>query len=111
MALPDKAEAVFSAAPGGVSVRVRVTPKASRTGVAGIKDTPQGPALAVLVTVAPEDGKANAAVIKLLAKEWRVAKGAVAVTSGQTARDKILTVAGAPDRLAADLARWLEQFG
>lgn len=101
---------ILAAAPDGVLVRVRVTPKASRNGVTGYRDTPAGLALGVAVTTVPEDGKANAAVIKLLAKEWKTAKGDISVTSGTTSRDKVLKVAGDSGQLSARLALWLEQF-
>ena len=43
--------------------------------------------------MAPEDGKANAAVIALLAKELGVAKSALAITAGQKARLKTIALA------------------
>jgi uncharacterized protein YggU (UPF0235/DUF167 family) len=44
----------------------------------------------VRVTAAPEDGKANAAVIALLAKALGVPRSALAIVRGATARDKII---------------------
>jgi uncharacterized protein (TIGR00251 family) len=93
----------------GLRVRVRVAPKASRNAVSGIKERPGGAALAVSVTTVPEGGKANQAVIKLLAKEWKMGKGEIEVVSGLTSRDKILKVSGDPADLAERLASWLEQ--
>ena len=59
------------AAPGGVRVTLRVTPKASREGVAGLAVDAQGRGYVKLRVNAPaQDGKANAALLKLLAKEW-----------------------------------------
>lgn len=60
--------------------------------------------LRVLVTAPPEDGKANAAVIKLLAKAWRLPKSAFVVIAGETDRNKVLFVAGDPMALEARLA-------
>ena len=51
---------------------------------------PQGPLVRVDVTVAPEDGKANKQVIKLLAKELRMPKSALTIKHGCTNRDKII---------------------
>ena len=83
---------------------LRVTPKASRNAVTGLADTAcGGKALKVAVTTVPEDGKANEAVIKLLAKLWHVPKSSITVVAGQTDRNKILHVAGDP----ADLMRRL----
>ncbi len=77
----------------GISVMLRVTPKASRNAVIGIDRTGESAwALKVMVTTAPEQGKANAAVIKLLARAWKVPKGAITVASGETSRNKTLRV-------------------
>ena len=86
---------------------VKVTPKASRAGVIGLGRWADGsPHLAVAVTAPPEDGKANAALIKLLAKEWRIAKSAISVAAGATSRRKSLHVAGDPGGLLLDLTAW-----
>ncbi len=68
----------------GTKIAVRVTPKASRNAVV------MGEAgLRVLVTVVPEDGKANAAVVKLLAKALGVAKTRLVLIRGASSRDKV----------------------
>lgn len=59
----------------------------------------EGHALKILVTAAPEGGKANAAVIKLLAKRWRVALGRFSVVSGVTARRKVVEIDGGDQEL------------
>ena len=68
----------------GAEIAVRVTPRASRNAV--LLD---GETIRVLVTVVPEDGKANAAVVKLLAKALGVAKSRLELLRGATARDKL----------------------
>lgn len=68
----------------GTEIAVRVTPKASRNAVRA-----EGGALRVHVTAVPEGGKANAAVIKLLAKAIGVPKSRLVLLRGATARDKI----------------------
>src|SRR5690606_17883383 len=65
-------------------IAVRVTPRASRNAV--ILD---GETIRVTVTTVPEDGKANAAVVKLLAKALGVAKSRLVLVRGATGRDKI----------------------
>jgi uncharacterized protein len=98
----------FRACPGGVRVRLKVTPKAKRAQIGGLLDEPDGAqALKVSVTAAPEDGKANAAVIALLAKEWGVAKSAVSVVSGATDRRKVVEIRGPSQELLARLQSWL----
>jgi uncharacterized protein YggU (UPF0235/DUF167 family) len=61
----------------------------------------------VRVTAVPDKGKANAAVIVLLAKALGVPKSAISVVSGETARLKTIAVAGDP----AVLAGRIEAFG
>lgn len=87
--------------PGGLAVRVRLTPKASRDAIEGIEETAEGPALKARVRAVPEDGAANAAVEKLLAAWLGVAKSTVALTSGGKSRVKVLTIAGDGAALAA----------
>ncbi len=53
------------------------------------------------------DGKANRALIKLLAKGLGVAKSAVVIANGHKDRDKVLAVAGPPSD-PADLRRRLD---
>ena len=83
---------------------VKLTPRAARSAVQGIEIDARGQAyLAVRVTAAPDAGKANAALIKLLAKRWRLPASAVRLVSGATARRKVLHVEGVPERLLARL--------
>jgi len=46
----------------------------------------------VLVTEVPEKGKANAALIKLLAKKLGIAKTSITLVSGDTSRNKVLSL-------------------
>ena len=79
--------------PGGLRLAVKVTPNASADRVRGVVSDPAGLAvLQVSVTVVPEDGKANAAVIAMLAKRWKLAKSAFEVIRGATDRRKILEI-------------------
>ncbi|UYV38208.1 DUF167 domain-containing protein [Rhodobacteraceae bacterium D3-12] len=72
----------------GAEISVRVTPKASRNAVVA----EAGGAIRVYVTTVPEGGKANAAVVKLLAKALGVAKTRLELVRGQSARDKVFRV-------------------
>jgi uncharacterized protein len=51
-------------------------------------------ALVVRVTAPPAEGRANAAVRRLLAKRLGVAPGRVTIVRGQTTRDKLIEVEG-----------------
>lgn len=74
----------------GVLVEVRVIPKASSNEIVGW----EGESLKVRVTAAPDKGKANKAVVKLLADELDVAKSDIVVVKGETSRDKVLLFRG-----------------
>jgi len=75
---------------GGTIFRVRVSAGASRDAVRGR----HGGALKVSVAAAPEKGRANAAVLKLLAKTMRIPRGDLSIVSGETDRDKRLLLEG-----------------
>ena len=53
-----------------------------------------GDELKVSVSAAPEKGKANAAVLSLLAKHFRVPRANVRIVSGETAREKVIEIDG-----------------
>jgi uncharacterized protein (TIGR00251 family) len=92
----------------GIRLRLKVAPKAKRNEVGGLLNEPDGgKVLKVAVTAAPEDGKANAAVVALLAKEWGVAKSAISVVSGATDRRKIIEIRGQSAELMQRLQAWL----
>ncbi len=78
----------------GVAVRVKVQPKSRRPGLGGLKPAADGPRLALAVTEAPEDGRANRAACATLAAALGVAVTAVEVAQGSTSREKTLRVAG-----------------
>lgn len=70
-------------------IAIRVTPRSSKPGIGGWRAAADGrEELEVRVAAAPTDGEANAAVIKLLAKELGVPKGAIEIVRGETSRHK-----------------------
>jgi uncharacterized protein (TIGR00251 family) len=79
----------------GVKLCVKVTPKASANMIRGVEGMAQGQqALKISVTSVPEDGKANIAVINLLAKSLKIAKSHISVLQGETSKLKTLHIAG-----------------
>ncbi len=68
----------------GAEFHVRVTPRARQPGVALVDGQWR-----ISVTAAPEDGKANAAVIEVLAHALGVAKTRLTLLRGAAARDKV----------------------
>ena len=88
---------------------VQLTPKARRNRIEGVVEDVEGDAaLKVSVTAAPEEGKANAALIRLLAKEWRLPKGGITIVRGEKSRRKRLHLAGTAEALASRLDAWLK---
>jgi|TARA_R110000782_G_scaffold13999_22_gene41733 uncharacterized protein len=77
----------------GDTLAVRVTPKARGGERIVVEDTPEGPRARVWVSAPPEDGKANAAVCRLVAKALGLPKSAVSVARGDTSREKLLHIA------------------
>ena len=86
----------------GLLLFLRVTPNAGRDAIDGGQTRDDGSVvLRVRVAAAPDKGRANAAVIALIAKALGVPKSSIALVSGGTGRLKVLSVSGAADALAA----------
>lgn len=74
------------------TLNLHVTPKASSNRIK-IEEQADGAKLyRVYVTVTPEDGKANEAVLKLLAKELKVSKMSLKILQGHKGRRKVVEV-------------------
>jgi uncharacterized protein len=71
-------------------LRLRVSPGAGRAGIVGR----HGDAWKIRVTAAPENGRANEAVLRLLADALSVSRTDLTIVSGHTARDKIVMLDG-----------------
>jgi uncharacterized protein YggU (UPF0235/DUF167 family) len=67
-------------------------------------------AVLAAVSAPPEDGKANTALIRLLAKAWRLPKTSITIASGATSRTKLLHVAGPGEALMAQLGAWFDSL-
>lgn len=98
----DPADLELTPAGDGVRLRLRVAPGARRDGVVGV----HGGALKLAVRAVAEKGRANDAVLRLLADALGVALQDVVLVAGGGSRDKIVLVRGldaprARERLAA----------
>jgi uncharacterized protein (TIGR00251 family) len=81
---------------GPTKLTLRVAPGARRGGVVGRR----GAVWKVRVAAPPEDGRANAALVRLLADTLAVPRRDVEIVSGHGSRDKIVALAGiAPDEI------------
>lgn len=69
-------------------IRVRVQPGARSDEVVGF----QGEVLRLRVKAPPREGKANLAVVKLLAKRLNVARSQVRILGGHRTREKVIVI-------------------
>ncbi|HYM03166.1 MAG TPA: DUF167 family protein [Stellaceae bacterium] len=104
----------FTAAPDGVRLAVRLTPRASADRIIGLAGDADGNAvLKIAVTAAPEAGKANDALLRLLARLLRLPRWQFSVTLGAGARRKLVHIGGEPAtlsrRLEEVLGQWLKR--
>ena len=98
----------FAPVEGGLRLAVRLQPGARKTALGGLATLTDGEVvLTARVTAAPEGGKANVALIALLAKSWRLPKSAFEIVAGRDARNKTLLIAGDAARLETRLEAWL----
>ena len=89
----------------GLLLAVRLTPKGGRDEVNGIETLSDGRAvLKARVRALPEDGAANAALVKLIANVVGIAASRVTVQSGHTSRLKVLKIEGDGADIAAMIA-------
>ncbi len=74
---------------GGVLLAVRLVPNASKSAIDGVaRDADGGAVLKVRVTAIPEKGKANDAVVALLAETLGVRRQDISISSGGTSPRK-----------------------
>jgi uncharacterized protein (TIGR00251 family) len=91
-------EAVIQSTPQGVIITIRVIPRASQSGVAGIR----GDALLVRLNAPPVEGAANTELVEVLAAALKVPKRSVSIVAGERSRLKRVLVTGI-DEMTAEL--------
>ena len=98
--------------PDGLVVEVRLTPRAAMDRIDGIDVLADGaPVLKARVRAVPEKGKANEAVLKLLAKTSGLPASRASLLSGDTARRKTILLAGDGAALASAFSELLAAKG
>ena len=111
MAAPGGTEP-FAPHSEGLAVTVRLTPRGGRDAIDGVEQLADGRAvLKIRVRAVPENGAANAALIRLFAEKLDLAASAIRLESGATARIKILKLKGDGALLAARIAAILRMSG
>ena len=91
---------ILAPADGGVRLRVRVQPRASRSEIAGV----HGDELRIRLQAPPVDGAANEALVRFLADALGAPRSAVEIVSGLASRSKTVVIRGVAE---ADAARRL----
>lgn len=100
--MSEPASSWFRPGPEGLTLYLRVTPNAGRDQIEGPELRDVGSAvLRVRVKAVPDKGKANAAVIALLAKALGIPKSSLSIISGDTSRLKTIAASGPPESLSA----------
>lgn len=74
----------------GVIIAVKASPGSRKNEIRGVENGQ----LKVCVTVAAEKGKANKAIVELLAKQLKIAKSDVVIVSGETNQSKKILLRG-----------------
>ena len=88
---------------GILSFRLRLTPKGGRDAIEGWVQGGDGDYLKARVAAPPEDGKANAALLALLAQSLDIAKSTIKIRRGASARLKTIEISPATPAMAARL--------
>ena len=75
---------------GGISFRVKVHPRAKKTGITGTL----GEALKLSLTAPPIEGRANEACIEFFARLLKVPRSSITIASGRSSRLKVIRITG-----------------
>jgi uncharacterized protein (TIGR00251 family) len=81
-------------------LRLRVNPGAKKTTIVGA----HGGALKISVAAPPERGKANRAVVELLARVLGLTRSSVVIAAGEVSEDKVVLIPLSPAEIRSRLA-------
>jgi uncharacterized protein len=94
----------YTLEPSGLVLAVRLTPGAKRAGIEGVERAADGTArLRVRVAAPAVEGKANAALIALLAEAGGVPRSRVSIAAGAAGRTKRIRIEGGDAAMARRL--------
>ena len=100
MLLRSSTVSLLSATAAGVRVAVRLSPRARAERIEGMV----AGALKVSVMAPPVENQANEAMLRLLAREWRLPHRDLSIAAGAKGRNKLVHIDGNPAELMARLA-------
>lgn len=75
-------------------IAIRIKPRANKTRICGKTESKLGAAVFMEIAAPPISGKANAELLRFLAKCLDVPQSNLAIISGKTSRDKLVRVSG-----------------
>jgi uncharacterized protein (TIGR00251 family) len=87
-------EIPFKRTKNGITIEVKVEPRSSQKGIAGVMENN---VLKVKLTSPPVEGAANEQLIELLAEELKVKKSQIKVIRGQSSKRKVVEISGIGD--------------
>ena len=89
----------------GLRVAIRLSPRARTDRLVAVAASAEGGyVLKATVTAPAEAGRANEALLQLLARAWHVPRRDLSIIAGSTSRDKVVRIAGDPQRLVEQVA-------
>ena len=84
----------------GLRLAIRLSPRAKVDRVDGVLVGADGRrVLSAMVTAPPQDGRANEALLQLLARAWHLPKRDLSIVAGAASRHKTVHIAGDPQQL------------
>ena len=90
----------------GAALTIRVTPRSRKTEFGGVLEDGT---LRVRVSAPPAEGKANAALIKFLAKVLDVRKNRIEIVAGQSGLDKLISIIDlSAEEAEQRIQKWIE---
>ncbi|HQS84597.1 MAG: hypothetical protein B7Y25_06790 [Alphaproteobacteria bacterium 16-39-46] len=108
---------LFKKTTKGVTLRLKVSPRSRVSKITAIQDDEapstldlfQEKILKVSLKEPPEKGRANAALLKLLSRTWKIPKTDLHLLTGETSSLKVLLIKGDPEDLQKTLEKWLAE--
>ncbi|MGV1014994.1 MAG: DUF167 family protein [Methyloceanibacter sp.] len=96
--------------PSGVTLTVRLTPKSARDEIIGVEMFGDETVLKARVRALPEEGRANAALTKLVSRWLKVPQSSVSVAQGSKSRLKQIRIDGDPETLTRAIMMRLSEL-
>jgi uncharacterized protein len=74
----------------GVTIECRITPRASRNAIKGVKEG----VLQVALNAPPLEGRANEALTEFISEKLRIPRSRISIIGGEHSRNKVMLIQG-----------------